>query len=179
MKAMITYIEYIGKDVPKGEEADNSGIYDLEFLNRAANPVKGKPLYDGKCASCHQVNGQGILTQDKKEYIYPPLWGENSYNQGAGLYRLSRFAGYIKYNMPFGANFEHPQLSDEESWDIAAYVNSQPRPTKDFSQDWPDISKKPVDHPFGPYADNFSETQHKYGPFEPIRLARSKKQMPK
>jgi thiosulfate dehydrogenase len=26
MKAMIAYIEYIGKDVPKGEEAKASGI---------------------------------------------------------------------------------------------------------------------------------------------------------
>jgi cytochrome c len=44
----------------------------------------------------------------KKEYTYPPLWGANSYNSGAGLYRISRFAGYIKYNMPLGATYESP-----------------------------------------------------------------------
>jgi len=27
---------------------------------------------------------------------------------------------------------------------------------------------KPVDHPFGPYADDFNELVHKYGPFGPI-----------
>ena len=64
---------------------------------------------------------------------------------------------------------DNPILSEEDSWDIAAYVNSLPRPGKDISKDWPDISLKPVDHPFGPYSDPFSEVQHKFGPFEPIR----------
>jgi thiosulfate dehydrogenase len=44
-----------------------------------------------------------------------------------------------------------------------------PRPAKDLSRDWPDISKKPFDHPFGPYTDSFSENQHKYGPYGPIK----------
>jgi thiosulfate dehydrogenase len=30
---------------------------------------------------------------------------------------------------------------------------------------------KPVDAPYGPFADKFPETQHKYGPFAPIRAA--------
>jgi thiosulfate dehydrogenase len=174
MKAMIAYIEYIGSNVPKGKEANASGIYDLEYLDRAADPAKGKVLYDSKCASCHQVNGEGILAADKKEYTYPPLWGKNSYNSGAGLFRISRFAGYIKYNMPLGATYDSPQLSDEESWDIAAYVESLDRPSKDLSKDWPKIAKKPVDHPFGPYADKYTETQHKYGPFKPIKKEKKK-----
>src|SRR5690606_10927957 len=95
-------------------------------------------------------------------------WGDASYNQGAGLFRMSRFAGYVKANMPFGASWEFPLLSDEEAWDVAAYVNAQRHPTKDLDEDWPDISKKPVDHPFGPYTDTFPEYQHKYGPFGPI-----------
>jgi len=175
MKAMIAYIEYIGKNVPKGQEAAAAGIYNLEYLERAANPSKGKDLYNNKCASCHKANGQGTMAQDKKEYLYPPLWGKNSYNQGAGLYRISRFAGYIKYNMPQGATYDNPQLSNEEAWDIASYVENQARPIKDFSKDWPDISKKPVDHPFGPFSDKFTEKQHKFGPFEPIKKAHPKK----
>jgi len=92
---------------------------------------------------------------------------------GAGLYRLTRFAGYVKYNMPFGtATHDNPQLTDEETWDVAAFVNSQPRPKKPFPKDWPDITKKAVDYPFGPYTDTFSEQQHKYGPFCPIKKAR-------
>lgn len=175
MKAMIAYIDYIGKNVSKGKEANAAGIYNLDFLDRAADPIKGKSLYNKKCITCHQTNGQGIIAEDKKEYTYPPLWGKNSYNQGAGLYRLSRFAGYIKYNMPQGATYANPQLSDEDAWDIAAYVEIQPRPTKDFSHDWPDISKKPVDHPFGPFSDQFTEEQHKFGPFKPIKKEHPKK----
>src|SRR5690606_41015025 len=54
---------------------------------------------------------------------------------------------FIKVNMPLGVSYENPFLSDEEAWDIAAFVNSMPRPSIDLSMDWPDISKKPVDHP--------------------------------
>lgn len=168
MQAVKAYIEYIGSNVKKGKKAKASGIYELPFISRAANPIHGKELYITKCASCHQVNGQGLLAIDGMEYTYPPLWGKNSYNIGAGLFRLSRFAGYIKYNMPQGATFLNPQLSDEEAWDIAAFVNSQTRPTKDLKNDWPAIDEKPVDHPFGPFADTFTEEQHKFGPYQPI-----------
>ena len=71
--------------------------------------------------------------------------------------------------MPLGATYERPQLTDEEAWDVAAYINSQPRPAIDISRDWPNIAGNPFDHPFGPYTDPFSEQQHKYGPFKPIK----------
>jgi thiosulfate dehydrogenase len=74
--------------------------------------------------------------------------------------------------MPLGATYDAPILTDEEAWDVAAYVNSMPRPTRNLSRDWPDISKKPLDHPFGPYTDGFDETQHKLGPFKPIQEKR-------
>lgn len=173
MKAMVAYINWVGKDVPKGEVPKGSGIYELPLLDRAADPAKGKLVYENQCASCHQADGKGMPKPDGSGYLYPPLWGEHSYNHGAGLYRLSRFAGYVKANMPLGATFEQPILSDEESWDLAAYVNSMERPKKDLTQDWPDISKKPMDHPFGPFSDSFTEEQHKFGPFKPIKAAKS------
>jgi thiosulfate dehydrogenase len=173
MQAIVAYINWLGKDVEKGEKPKGSGIRELAYLERAADPIKGKVLYQAQCQSCHGANGEGLMALDGSEYSYPPLWGEHSYNAGAGLYRLSRFAGYIKDNMPFNqATHKLPLLTDEEAWDVAAYVNSQPRPAKDLSGDWPDISKKPVDHPFGPFADGFSEQQHKFGPFGPIVAAR-------
>jgi thiosulfate dehydrogenase len=119
-------------------------------------------------------DGQGLMKADKTGYTYPPLWGEHSYNHGAGLFRMSRFAGYVKTNMPLGSSFERPLMTDEQAWDVAAYVNSMERPGKDLSKDWPDISKKPIDHPFGPFSDEFSEEQHKFGPFKPIKEAREK-----
>ncbi len=168
MKAMVAYIQWLGTDVPKGIRPENAGIKKLAYLDVAADPIKGKAVYAQHCQSCHGDNGAGILNAKGNEYIYPPLWGSDSYNDGAGLYRLRNFAGFVKYNMPFGVTADNPLLSDEEAWHVAAYVNSQPRPHKDQSADWKDISKKPVDVPFGPYQDEFSEQQHKYGPFDPI-----------
>jgi len=172
MKAIVAYIKWLGKDVPKGQTPKGAGLVALSYLDEPANPEKGKLLYDQKCALCHGTDGAGIKNPGSAEYTYPPLWGPKSYNIGAGLYRLSRFAGYIKANMPLGATYLEPQLTDEEAWHIAAYVNSMPRPDKDISKDWPDIAQKPVDHPFGPFADGFSEQQHKYGPFKPIEEKR-------
>jgi thiosulfate dehydrogenase len=168
MQAIYAYIKFLGRDVKKKEKPKGSGITELAYLKRAADPEKGKKVFESKCISCHGRNGEGLMNADGIVYTYPPLWGDHSYNNGAGLFRLSRFAGYVKANMPQGATFENPQLTDEEAWDVAAFVNSQPRPTKDQSKDWPNKKGKPVDHPFGPYADKFSEQQHKFGPFEEI-----------
>jgi thiosulfate dehydrogenase len=168
MQAIVAYLKWVGKDVKRGEFPKGFGLLELPLLDRAADPGKGKIVYDTYCSQCHGQNGEGVRAENGLEYIYPPLYGENSYNTGAGLYRLSRFAAFVKSNMPYGVTFENPLLTDEEAWDVAAYVNSMPRPEKDLSSDWPDISKKPFDHPFGPYTDGFSEEQHKYGPFKQI-----------
>lgn len=165
MKAILAYLHWIGDEIPKGAKPKGSGIMDLPMMDRAADPEKGRIVYQQKCTSCHGPNGEGQPNIDGYGYAYPPLWGKYSYNDGAGLFRISRFAGYVKANMPFGANYRNMQLSDEEAWDVAAFVNSQPRPSRDISKDWPDISKKPFDHPFGPFADGKTEREHKYGPW--------------
>lgn len=175
MQAIVSYISFIGSNVEKGKKAEGSGLKELAFLDRAADPLKGKEVYAAKCQSCHQPDGGGQLLADKSEYSYPPLWGSNSFNDGAGLFRISNFAKYVKYNMPQGVNHDSPQLTDDEAWDVAAFVNSQPRPHIDVPADWPDISKKPVDHPFGPYSDKFTEAQHKFGPFKPMDKVKSKR----
>jgi len=165
MLAIVAYIKWLGNDIKKGTKPKGSGIMDLKHLPRAADPVKGQIVYTNTCEKCHGKNGEGQINTDQVTYLYPPLWGKNSYNIGAGLFRLSRFAGYVKNNMPNPTNYHNPQLTDEEAWDVAAFVNSQPRPAMDLGKDWPDIRKKPFDHPFGPYADNHSETEHKFGPW--------------
>ncbi len=169
MRAMVAYINWVGKDVKKGVSPKGASVVELPFLDRAADIDNGKISYQKNCVTCHGENGDGKFNADSITYLYPPLWGENSYNTAAGLYRLSRIAGFIKSNMPnLTSSFEKPTLTDEEAWDIAAYVSSMPRPEKKFKNDWPDISKKPFDHPFGPYSNNFSEKQHKFGPFKEI-----------
>jgi thiosulfate dehydrogenase len=168
MQAFYAYIKWLGKNVPKDIRPEGAGIRDLSFPDKAADAVIGKMVYNLHCQRCHGVAGEGVPEPLTGAYLYPPLWGENSYTTAAGLFRLSRFAGFVRDNMPFDAPHNASPLTDQEAWDVAAFVNSQPRPQKFFKQDWPDIAGKPFDHPFGPYADSFPESQHKYGPFGPI-----------
>lgn len=168
IKAMLAYMKWVGSGVKKGDKVIGTGTEKLAYLNRPADAKSGQLVYNNRCASCHGGNGEGVIAEDKLTYVYPPLWGEHSYNDGAGMYRLSNFAGFVKNNMPFGASYTNSQLSDQEAWDVAAYVNSRPRPHRAQSQDYPDLSKKPIDAPYGPYADKYSQEQHKIGPFGPI-----------
>ena len=168
MQAIKAYILWLGKDIAKGKKIKGVGIADLPYLPRSADTINGRSIYEQKCQSCHMANGEGIRNPATHGHQYPPLWGEHSYNIGAGLYRVSRLAGYVKYNMPLGTTYDNPQLSDEQAWDVAAYINSRLRPSMNLSKDWPKLNGKPADHPFGPYADSFSVAEHKFGPFGPI-----------
>jgi thiosulfate dehydrogenase len=175
MRAMVAYINWVGKDVEKGKSPAGASVLDVPWLDRPADKSRGEIAYRENCIICQGSHGQGIMHNDSVTYKYPPLWGPNSYNTAAGMYRLSRLAGFIKLNMPDQAtNQTHPTLTDEEAWDIAAFVNSMPRPEKKFEGDWPEISKKPVDYTFGPFADQFSEEQHKYGPYKEMISQRTK-----
>ncbi len=173
MKAIVSYLTWLGKAVPKGQRPAGVGLLKLPFLDRPADPLGGKAVYLRLCQSCHGPEGQGVRVPGVREFVYPPLWGPHSYGDGAGMFRLINLAGYVKVNMPYGtAAYNNSVLTDEEAWDVAAYINSQPRPHQDQSRDWPDVKTKPVDFPLGPYADSFTEKQHKFGPFAPIAAAR-------
>ena len=89
--------------------------------------------------------------------------------------RLITAANFVHFNMPHGTDYLNPQLTVEQAWDVAAYTISQPRPTKaGLDKDFPDLLTKPVDAPYGPYADGFDQQQHMYGPFGPIRAEHAK-----
>jgi thiosulfate dehydrogenase len=154
------------------------GTGKMPELDRPADPVRGETGYGNACVACHGPNGAGIrrsLPTTDLGYMVPPLWGSDSFNDGAGMARLITAANFLHFNMPHGVDYLNPQLSPEQAWDIAAYVISQPRPHKaGLDKDFPDLLEKPVDTPYGPYADGFSEQQHKYGPFAPIRAAIAK-----
>lgn len=168
MRAMVAYIKWIGSNVKKDSKPDGAGTQQLSFLNRPADTLQGRMLFSKTCITCHGPEGAGMIAPDSSGYVNPPLWGPHSYNVSAGMFRLSKLAGFIKNNMPLGSTYKAPQLTYEQAWDIAAYINAQPRNHRTFAADWPDVSNKPVDHPFGPYNDHFSEEQHKYGPYQAI-----------
>ncbi len=175
MRALVAYIKFLSTGVPPGEVLPGLGVGKMPELDRAADPARGQAGYADKCALCHAPSGGGIrrsLPTTDLGYMVPPLWGSDSFNDGAGMARLITAANFLHFNMPHGTDYLNPQLSVEQAWDIAAYVISQPRPHKaGLDKDFPDLLDKPVDTPYGPYADGFSEAQHKYGPFAPIRAA--------
>ncbi|APU95877.1 MULTISPECIES: c-type cytochrome [Sphingobacterium] len=166
MRAIITYIKNISiNTVNKGRLA-GQGFIKMDIPNRAADLKHGQLVFENKCTSCHGKDGQGLPQTAGKGYQYPPLWGKDSYNDGAGMARLLTAARFIKANMPLGATYDAPQLKDDEAYDVAAYINSFDRPQKTNKQlDYPNLSKKPKDSPYPPYADNVSTEQHKLGPF--------------
>ena len=191
MKAIVAYVKWLGKDVKQGEvPAGSGGIKAPPFISRAADPDKGKEVYDQYCARCHGKDGQGQLVTDvlkdvtKQQggtattddyYYYPPLWGAHSFNGVATLYRISKFAGFVQNNMPYPMTYKTVILTDEQAWDVAAYVNSRERLILDHSHDYAAaIAKKPFDFLFGPYADNFSEVEHKFGPYTEMPSAKMK-----
>ena len=144
-------------------------------LKRAADPARGRAIYARRCLACHNSDGSGIPRSSADPalgYMFPPLWGGDVFNDGAGMARLSTMANFVHFNMPHGTDYLDVRLTVEESWDVSAYVLSQPRPHKaGLEKDFPDLLSKPADTPYPPYADGFSQAQHKYGPFAPIRAA--------
>ena len=168
MLAIVSYINWLGRYVKTNEVIEGKGLKSIDYPNRKVDLAKGEIVFNRVCVECHAANGQGEKS-DPDTYLYPPLWGPNSYNNGAGMTRVLTAATFIKYNMPQGTTFESPILTDEESYDVAGYINQQLRPIKNnLQEDFPDLKKKPMSTPYPPYVDSFSQLQHQLGPFQPI-----------
>lgn len=169
MKAMLAYMEWLSEDVPEEKEGFYKGFTKVQLPEVKADPEKGRLVYEKHCQTCHMEDGQGQRAGEGM-YVYPPLWGGNSYNHGAGMHRVITAAEFIKANMPYlQATKDNPVLTDEEAYHVAAYINSFDRPKKSNPEvDFPDKNLKPVSTPYGPWVDGFSAEQHKYGPFQPI-----------
>ena len=173
MKAIVSYLKFLSGGRPVGAPTLGRGAGKMPELTRAADPEHGKQVYNQTCAACHGADGQGQRNGkpgDAGGYMFPPLWGSDSFNDGAGMDRLISAANFVHANMPNGATWQAPALSPEDAWDVAAYIQAQPRPhMADLEHDFPNRLQKPVDAGYGPYADSFSQQQHQLGPFQPIR----------
>lgn len=133
MTAIIAYMTWLSDGVPVGVPIEGRGFARIKDPP-APNADNGKSLYAQKCSSCHGVEGQGLSGKDGA-YVYPALWGDRSFNIGAGMARLDTAAAFVRWNMPLG---QGGTLTDQESYDLAAYFTTQPRP--DFArkgEDWP------------------------------------------
>ncbi|MHC5224872.1 c-type cytochrome [Ignatzschineria sp. LJL83] len=145
MKAMIAYMDWLSQSQPADAKVNivNAGPIDESLV---PDPVKGQVIYAAQCATCHGNQGEGL--KDKRgNIIFPPLWGPESFNIGAGLARTYKAASFVKYNMPMsvhkeGAWGQGNVLTDQEAVDVSEYFTHLPRP--DFEgkvNDWPNGNK--------------------------------------
>ena len=173
MTAMVAYMKFLSDGRPVGVPTPGRGPGRMPELTRAADPAHGQDVYAQNCVACHGATGQGQragVVGDAKGYTFPPLWGPDSFNDGAGMDRLIGAANFIHGNMPNGVNWQAPVLSEQDAWDVAAFVQAQPRAHKaNLDRDYPVALQRPADSGYGPYADGFSAEQHRLGPFGPIR----------
>lgn len=124
--AVAAYITWISYGQPVGQTPpwvhQNTIATQNVLPQDKLDPGQGKQLYDQKCAACHGPDGQGMQLGQVKP---GPLWGSKSWNDGAGLARVQTLAGFIRYAMPLSAP---GSLTDEQAQQIAAFIDSQPRP---------------------------------------------------
>jgi thiosulfate dehydrogenase len=121
MKALTAYVDWLSRDGRKGKMYPGRGFVQVPDL--IGSPRRGKAIYAVQCANCHGINGAGVPP------ILPPLWGENSYNKGAGMNDERKMAAFLVHNMPQN----HPNsLSPQDAFDVASYIHTKPRP--EFNQ---------------------------------------------
>lgn len=123
-KSLETYMYWLANGAPTGEEMRGTGYLKVKKPAAGYDYRRGAKVYAQNCALCHGANGEG--RQDASGKLrFPPLWGAESYNWGAGMHSVGTAAGFIKANMPLGKPYS---LSDQDAWDAAAFINSHERP---------------------------------------------------
>ena len=133
MVGLLSYTAWLSQGVPTGVEVVGRGFRDITAPS-PPDPARGKSLFAAKCAACHGVDGQGLRGAGEA-FVFPPLWGPQSFNTGAGMARVSVAAAFVQAKMPLGKG---GTLTDQEAYDIAAYFTAQPRPDFDGrAGDWP------------------------------------------
>ena len=123
MVALVTYSYWLAQGAPTGAELPGRGYPKVSAPAQAPSAQRGAQVYAENCALCHGVDGQG--TKVAGRYAFPPLWGKDSYNGGAGMSRVETAASFIKTNMPLGRG---NTLTDQQAWDLAQFVDSHDRP---------------------------------------------------
>ena len=122
--ALETYSYFLAKGAPTGADLPGRGYPNLQMPARPFDYARGQKVYEQNCALCHGTDGQGQAAPDGRT-VFPALWGPHSFNWGAGMGNIKNAAAFIKANMPFSRG---GTLSDQQAWDVAAFVDSHERP---------------------------------------------------
>ncbi|AND67640.1 hypothetical protein ATSB10_01860 [Dyella thiooxydans] len=124
MVALETYAFWMAKGAPTGEKLPGAGYPKKGFKPpQPPDYVRGEAVFKAHCALCHGADGQG--QQVAGRYVFPPLWGPDSFNWGAGMHQLDNAAAFIKANMPLS---QGGTLTDQDAWDVAMYMDGHERP---------------------------------------------------
>jgi thiosulfate dehydrogenase len=123
MSAMLMYIRWLSTGVPVGSQVAGRGMGRVD-ASLKPDRARGATIYAAKCASCHGPQGAGT-PDGSGGFVFPPVWGKQSYNTGAGMARTDTAAAFIKSKMPMG---QPDSLSDQDAIDVADFVAHQPRP---------------------------------------------------
>ena len=126
MIALAAYHQWLARGVPMFLAADNiygRGFPRLQEPAEKPDYQRGEEAYAAQCSICHADDGAGLSVRG--EVVFPPVWGDHSYNWGAGISRVFTLASFIKHNMPLG---QPNSLTDQEAWDLAQFIDSQERP---------------------------------------------------
>ena len=140
MQDILTYLAWLSSGVPVGEGKLIAGAQGLPAMavHLEGDSARGEQVFRTKCVSCHGPDGQGLPG-------FPALWGPKSYSVGASMARRGKAATFIWHNMPRGLP---KSLAPQEAYDVAAYINSQPRPDSPGKEnDWP-TGGAPADVPY-------------------------------
>jgi thiosulfate dehydrogenase len=129
MEALVAYFKFVGKGTPEGVRIAGMGLRPIVSPTTPPDARRGEAVYVKLCANCHKEDGQGEPRQSPGVgYNIPPLWGDASFNAGAGMNKTAYAASYIHDNMPFGIDYLTPVLTIQQAWDVAAYIISKPHP---------------------------------------------------
>ncbi|SSC66102.1 c-type cytochrome [Ciceribacter selenitireducens] len=144
MQAMVAYFDWMKGETKPEDKVPGRGVGKID-QSLAPDPVNGEKIYAAQCAVCHGANGEG-LKDETGRIVYPALWGDRSFNIGAGMARTYTAAAFVKRNMPIGFHEKFPLgqggLSDQEALDVAEYFSHMPRPDfPDKVKDWPNGGK--------------------------------------
>ena len=129
MQAVLAYIRYVGQKSPEGVRVAGMGLLPLTPAADPPSAERGQKVYADRCTRCHGADGQGNRKAPPGVgWAIPPLWGDGSFNDAAGMSHIETAAAFIRANMPRGTTYEAPILTVEEAWDVAAFLTTQPRP---------------------------------------------------
>ena len=135
---MVNYIAWLSVGVPVGTHIKGESLPAMKS-KLEGDAARGEALYGQKCVACHLPTGAGVVG------AFPALWGPTSYSIGASMAREERAAAFIQRFMPQNAP---GTLTDQEAYDLAAFVNSHPRPdSPNKENDWPE-GGAPYDVPY-------------------------------